>query len=121
MRRYLRTLRLHRYYVREASDGQSGLRLARESIPDLVVSDVMMPVMDGLVFCKKLKSDPLTSHIPVVLLTARSSEQQQAEGLEHGADAYLTKPFSAEVLLAHIASLLANRRKLREIYAANES
>lgn len=121
MRRYLRTLLLHRYYVLEASDGQSGLRLARESIPDLVVSDVMMPVMDGLVFCKKLKSDPLTSHIPVVLLTARSSEQQQAEGLEHGADAYLTKPFSAEVLLAHIASLLANRRKLREIYAANES
>lgn len=121
MRRYLRTLLLHRYYVLEASDGQSGLRLARESIPDLVVSDVMMPVMDGLVFCKKLKSDPLTSHIPVLLLTARSSEQQQAEGLEHGVDAYLTKPFSAEVLLAHIASLLANRRKLREIYAANES
>lgn len=121
MRQYLRTLLLNRYYVLEASDGQSGLRLARESIPDLVVSDVMMPVMDGLAFCSKLKSDPLTSHIPVVLLTARSSEQQQAEGLGHGADAYLTKPFSAEVLLAHIASLLANRKKLREIYATEES
>lgn len=121
MRQYLRTLLLDRYYVLEASDGQSGLRLARESIPDLVVSDVMMPVMDGLSFCNKLKADPLTSHIPVVLLTARSSEQQQAEGLSQGADAYLTKPFSAEVLLAHIASLLANRQKLREIFAAGES
>lgn len=121
MRQYLRTLLVGRYYVLEASDGQSGLRLARESIPDLVVSDVMMPVMDGLTFCSKLKSAPLTSHIPVILLTARSSDEQQAEGLSQGADAYLTKPFSAEVLLAHIASLLANRQKLREIFAANES
>lgn len=77
--------------------------------------------MDGLSFCNKLKADPLTSHIPVVLLTARSSEQQQAEGLSLGADAYLTKPFSAEVLLAHIASLLANRQKLREIFTSGES
>lgn len=121
MRQYLRTLLLDRYYVLEASDGQSGLRLAKESIPDLVVSDVMMPVMDGLAFCNKLKSDPLTSHIPVLLLTARSSEQQQAEGLSMGADAYITKPFSAEVLLAQIASLLANRRKLREIYSNMKS
>ena len=121
MRQYLRTLLLDRYYVLEASDGQSGLRLAKESIPDLVVSDVMMPVMDGLAFFNKLKSDPLTSHIPVLLLTARSSEQQQAEGLSMGADAYITKPFSAEVLLAQIASLLTNRRKLREIYANMKS
>ena len=120
MRRYLRTLLLDRYYVLEASDGQSGWKLARESVPDLVVSDVMMPVMDGLTFCAKLKADALTSHIPVILLTARSSEQQQAEGLSQGADAYLTKPFSAEVLLAHIASLLANRQKLREVYTAEK-
>lgn len=120
MRRYLRTLLLDRYYVLEASDGQSGWKLARESVPDLVISDVMMPVMDGLTFCAKLKADPLTSHIPVILLTARSTEQQQAEGLSQGADAYLTKPFSAEVLLAHIASLLANRQKLKEIFAAEK-
>lgn len=120
MRRYLRTLLLDRYYVLEASDGQSGWKLARESVPDLVISDVMMPVMDGLAFCAKLKADPLTSHIPVILLTARSTEQQQAEGLSQGADAYLTKPFSAEVLLAHIASLLANRQKLKEIFAAEK-
>ena len=120
MRRYLRTLLLDRYYVLEASDGQSGWKLARESVPDLVISDVMMPVMGGLAFCAKLKADPLTSHIPVILLTARSTEQQQAEGLSQGADAYLTKPFSAEVLLAHIASLLANRQKLKEIFAAEK-
>lgn len=120
MRRYLRTLLLDRYYVLEASDGQSGWKLARESVPDLVISDVMMPVMDGLTFCAKLKADPLTSHIPVILLTARSTEQQQAEGLSQGADAYLTKPFSAEVLIAHTVSLLANRQKLKEAFAAEK-
>ncbi len=120
MRRYLRTLLLDRYYVLEASDGQSGWKLARESVPDLIISDVMMPVMDGLTFCAKLKADPLTSHIPVILLTARSTEQQQAEGLSQGADAYLTKPFSAEVLIAHIVSLLANRQKLKEAFAAEK-
>ena len=120
MRRYLRTLLLDRYYVLEASDGQSGWKLARESVPDLIISDVMMPVMDGLTFCAKLKAEPLTSHIPVILLTARSTEQQQAEGLSQGADAYLTKPFSAEVLIAHIVSLLANRQKLKEAFAAEK-
>lgn len=120
MRRYLRTLLLNRYYVLEASDGQSGWKLARESVPDLIISDVMMPVMDGLTFCGKIKTEPLTSHIPVILLTARSTEQQQAEGLSQGADAYLTKPFSAEVLLAHIASLLANRQKLKKVFSAEK-
>lgn len=120
MRRYLRTLLLNRYYVLEASDGQSGWKLARESVPDLIISDVMMPVMDGLTFCGKIKTEPLTSHIPVILLTARSTEQQQAEGLSQGADAYLTKPFSADVLLAHIASLLANRQKLKKVFSAEK-
>lgn len=120
MRRYLRTLLLNRYYVLEASDGQSGWKLAREGVPDLIISDVMMPVMDGLTFCGKIKTEPLTSHIPVILLTARSTEQQQAEGLSQGADAYLTKPFSAEVLLAHIASLLANRQKLKKVFSAEK-
>lgn len=121
MRQYLRTLLIDHYYVLEASDGQSGLRLAREAVPDLVVSDVMMPVMDGLVFCKKLKNDSLTCHIPVILLTARSTAQQHAEGLGQGADAYLTKPFDAEVLMAHIASLLANRKKLKDFYVSSST
>ena len=118
MRTYLRTLLLDRYYVIEAADGQSGLKLAVESVPDIVVSDVMMPVMDGLTFCTRLKQHEATSHIPVLLLTARSSEQQYIEGLQTGADMYMTKPFSADLLLANIASLLANRQKLRQLFKA---
>jgi len=113
MRRYLRTLLASRFYVLEASDGQSGLRLARESVPDLIVSDVMMPIMDGLEFCRTLKEDFITSHIPIILLTARSTEAQQMEGYEHGADAYLTKPFSASLLLSRIDNLLRSRQQLR--------
>lgn len=116
MRAYLRTLLLDSYYVIEAADGQSGLKLAVESVPDIVVSDVMMPVMDGLTFCTRLKQHEATSHIPVLLLTARSSEQQHIEGLQTGADIYMTKPFSADLLLANIASLLANRQKLRQLF-----
>ena len=116
MRRYLRTLLADRFYVLEASDGQSGLKLARESVPDLIVSDVMMPVMDGLQLCKQLKEDLITSHIPVILLTARSEEHQQMEGYESGADAYLTKPFSAELLVSRIYNLLSSRRKLRNLF-----
>ena len=121
MRAYLRTLLLDRYYVIEAADGQSGLKLAVESVPDIVVSDVMMPVMDGLTFCTRLKQHEATSHIPVLLLTARSSEQQYIEGLQTGADMYMTKPFSADLLLANIASLLANRQKLRQRFKAQNS
>ena len=116
MRAYLRTLLLDRYYVIEAADGQSGLKLAVESVPAIVVSDVMMPVMDGLAFCTRLKQHEATSHIPVLLLTARSSEQQHIEELQTGADTYMTKPFSADLLLANIASLLANRQKLRQLF-----
>lgn len=120
MRAYLRTLLLDRYYVIEAADGQSGLKLAVESVPDIVVSDVMMPVMDGLTFCMRLKQHEATSHIPVLLLTARSSEQQHIEGLQTGADMYMTKPFSVDLLLANIASLLANRQKLRQLFKAEK-
>ena len=116
MRRYLRTLLASRFYVLEAPDGQSGLRLARESVPDLIVSDVMMPVMDGLEFCKTLKDDFITSHIPVILLTARSTEAQQMEGYEHGADAYLTKPFRADLLISRIDNLLNSRQQLHAIF-----
>ena len=111
IRTYLRVLLSDHYYVIEASDGQNGLRLAKESVPDLIVSDVMMPVMDGLTFCSKIKEDEVTSHIPVILLTARSEESQRIEGYEHGADAYLTKPFSAHLLLARISNLLQARRQ----------
>lgn len=111
IRSYLRVLLAGQYYVIEASDGQNGLRLAKESVPDLIVSDVMMPVMDGLTFCSKIKEDEVTSHIPVILLTARSEESQRIEGYEHGADAYITKPFSDNLLLVRISNLLQARRQ----------
>lgn len=116
MRRYLCTLLSDQYYIIEASDGESGLRLAKESVPNLIVSDVMMPIMDGLEFCQKIKENEVTSHIPVILLTARSTEEQQMEGIESGADAYMVKPFNAEMLLLQIENLLASRRKLRLLF-----
>lgn len=119
IRTYLRVLLSDHYYVIEASDGQNGLRLAKESVPDLIVSDVMMPVMDGLTFCSKIKEDEVTSHIPVILLTARSEESQRIEGYEHGADAYLTKPFSSHLLLARISNLLQARRQRKNMDAKN--
>ena len=120
MRHYLRTLLASRFYVLEAPDGQSGLQLARESVPDIVISDVMMPVMDGLQFCQRLKQDFITSHIPVILLTARSTEAQQMEGYEHGADAYMTKPFSADLLISRIDNLLRSRQQLQEVFKGGQ-
>ena len=116
IRAYLRTILQERYQVNEAADGQQGLALANEIVPDLIVSDVMMPVMNGLEFCQRVKSGTATSHIPVILLTARALSQHQIEGYESGADAYITKPFSAEVLLARIDNLLKSRRQLKNLF-----
>lgn len=116
MRRYIRTLLTDKYYVTEATDGENGLQVAHETIPDIIVSDVMMPVMDGLEFCRRIKADTMTSHIPIILLTARSTEEQQLEGLGSGADDYMTKPFSAQLLLARIDNLLKSRLKLRHLF-----
>lgn len=120
MRHYLRTLLASRFYVLEAPDGQSGLQLARESVPDIVISDVMMPVMDGLQFCQSLKQDFITSHIPVILLTARSTEAQQMEGYEHGADAYMAKPFRADLLISRIDNLLRSRQQLQAVFKGGQ-
>ena len=117
IRAYLRSILQDRYQVNEAADGQQGLALANEIVPDLIVSDVMMPVMNGLEFCQRVKSGTATSHIPVILLTARALSQHQIEGYESGADAYITKPFSAEVLLARIDNLLRSRRQLKDLFA----
>lgn len=121
IRYYLRTLLSDRFYVLEAADGQLGLKIAREIVPDIVVSDVMMPVMDGLEFCQRLKEDTVTSHIPVILLTARDTEAQQVEGYEHGADAYLTKPFNADLLIARIYNLVKSRQQLRQLFDSGEN
>ena len=116
----LRRILQDRYQVNEADDGQQGLALANEIVPDLIVSDVMMPVMNGLEFCQRLKNNIATSHIPVILLTARALSKHQVEGYESGADAYITKPFSAEVLLARIDNLLKNRLRLKDFFGNEE-
>ena len=117
IRTYLRSILQGKYRVLEAEDGKSGLDLAREHVPDLIVSDVMMPVMNGLEFCQQVKKDSISSHIPVILLTARALEKHQIEGYESGADAYITKPFSPELLLARIENLLQSRHQLKDLWA----
>ena len=118
IRTYLRSILQEKYQVNEAADGKQGLALANEIVPDLIVSDVMMPVMNGLEFCQRVKGGTATSHIPVILLTARALSQHQIEGYESGADAYITKPFSAEVLLARISNLLKSRHQLKNLFAS---
>ena len=116
IRTYLRSILQGKYSVLEAEDGKHGLDIAREQVPDLIVSDVMMPVMNGLEFCQQVKKDDISSHIPVILLTARALEKHQIEGYESGADAYITKPFSPELLLARIDNLLHSRHQLKDLW-----
>lgn len=101
------------YRVVRASDGAQGLQLAIEHMPDLVLSDVLMPVMDGYTLCEKLKTDPHTSHIPVVLLTAKSTLESRVKGLGLGADDYISKPFHLTELQLRIQNLLDNKQRLR--------
>lgn len=108
-----------RYNVLTAVDGQQGLKLASKYIPDLVICDVMMPVMDGLQCCSLLKNEVSTSHIPVMLLTACSMDEDRARAYTSGADAYLSKPFNGEVLIARCSNLLENRRRIKDIYINN--
>ncbi len=121
MRAYLRSILKDRYNVSEAADGRQGLEKARREVPKLIVCDVMMPVMDGLEFTRQLKEDIATSHIPVVLLTARSLPEQREKGYETGADSYLTKPFSGQVLLSRIDNLLRSRMLLRSLFSGDKA
>lgn len=117
IRQYERTLLQDYYFVLEASDGREGLEIARKEVPDLVICDVMMPVMDGLEFTQQLKTNTATSHIPVIMLTAKNLEEHRAEGYEQGADSYITKPFHSKVLLARVENLLHQRAHLRQLFA----
>ena len=111
-----RTLLETHYRVLTAPNGVVALQLAELNIPDLAVSDVMMPQMNGLELCSRLKQSTATSHIPVILLTAQTLDEQRIAGYEHGADAYITKPFSAPLLLARIHNLLQSRKQLKQVF-----
>jgi DNA-binding response OmpR family regulator len=107
------TSELSAYYSTLSSiDGSQGIEMAFETLPDIIISDIMMPKTDGIEVCRKLKNDIRTSHIPIILLSARVNDESKIEGLKSGADVYLTKPFSLEVLKTQITSLLENRKKV---------
>jgi len=120
IRQYERTLLQDEYVVLEAADGKEGLAVALKEVPDLVICDVMMPVMDGLELTEQLKTNTATSHIPVIMLTAKNLEEHRAEGYEHGADSYITKPFHSKVLLARIENLLRQRQLLKNLYQGSK-
>ena len=116
VRQYIRQQLAPAYEVLEASHGKEGLESALETIPDLIISDVMMPVMDGIELCSILKRDIRTSHIPVVLLTAKAEDADKISGLQIGADDYLIKPFNSQELLARIHNLIEYRKRIQEKY-----
>lgn len=116
MRKMVGSLLGDEYNVALAPNGKEGLRMAAKYIPDIVVSDVMMPVMDGMECCRRIKEEVSTSHIPVLLLTACTMDEQKAEGYESGADGYLSKPFNVEVLRARCRNLIANRKRIKNLW-----
>ncbi len=117
IREYIRSSFTDIYEVITAKDGKEGWELAQARIPNIIVSDIMMPVMDGIELCKRIKEDMRTSHIPVILLTAKDSLQDKEEGYASGADSYLTKPFSAKLLHSRINNLLETRKKIASLLA----
>lgn len=115
---YVRLILESKFLVLEAEDGLSGYKIAMKHVPDLIISDVMMPGMDGVDLSRKLKTEISTSHIPIILLTACSLDEQRITGLESGADDYISKPFNVKILEARIQNLLENRKRLKEVFSA---
>ena len=117
MRKLIRESLEDDYFVFEAENGLQGLDIGTAELPDLIITDVSMEPMDGNELCKKLKEDVRTSHIPIVMLTARVAVEQQLEGLESGADVYLTKPFNEQVLLKYVSNLIKSKELLRQKFS----
>ena len=121
IRAYVRSHFAPRYRVLEATDGRAALQTARRALPDLIISDVMMPRLDGVDLVEALRTDPETDFLPVILLTARATEADKIEGLREGADAYLTKPFNVRELQVRVENLIASRQRLKDRFAPTEA
>lgn len=121
IRAYVKSLLSKDYRVLLAADGTSGIRLAMKYVPDVIISDVMMPGMDGVECCRRLKNELQTSHIPVILLTACSLDEQRIQGYDGGADSYISKPFSAQLLLSRVRNLISGRQKLKQFFGDSQS
>ncbi|MFA6086779.1 two-component regulator propeller domain-containing protein [Mucilaginibacter sp.] len=116
IRHYIKSLLEPQYVIYDAADGDKGLVIAREKVPDLIICDVMMPGLNGIELCAIIKQDPLLSYIPMILLTASSSPAGKLKGLESGADDYISKPFEKDILIARVANLLQIRRNLQRYF-----
>ena len=121
IRYYVKTLLAEEYHVLDAPEAATGIRLAMKYVPDVIVSDVMMPGMDGVECCRRLKTELQTSHIPVILLTACSLDEQRIQGYNGGADSYISKPFNSQLLLSRIRNLIDSRRQLRQFFGDNQT
>ncbi|MGD2034280.1 MAG: response regulator [Bacteroidales bacterium] len=117
LREYLSSILSSKYQILEAVDGMEGLQIARESIPDLILSDIAMPRVSGIELCRTIKNEMSTSHIPVILLTSRTSTHDLIEGTETGADNYITKPFDVQHLIVLIEKTIETRRKLYQRFS----
>ncbi|MBN1339566.1 MAG: response regulator [Bacteroidales bacterium] len=116
LRNYIRGMLDSAYLVDEAQNGEQGLEKAIETVPDLIISDIMMPKMNGVELCNRIKSDERTCHIPLILLTARASLESKIQGLDTGAEDFITKPFEQEELIVRVRNLITQRNRLREFY-----
>ena len=117
---WLKDILSSRYDVYTASDGADALDIVNDVLPDLILTDVVMPKVDGYELCRRVKEDKMLSHIPVVILTSKTGEEDRLVGYQHGADLYVTKPFSAELILTLIGNIMATREKLRESFTSQE-
>ncbi len=116
MRKYIKTYFIHKYKILEAEDGEIGIKMAIEYIPDLIISDVMMPKVGGVELCSCLKADVKTNHIPIILLTAKVGDDNELDGLKSGADDYIVKPFNAKALIVKVERLIATRKEMQKKY-----
>ena len=116
LRAYIKDIFIQDFHILEAENGRHALRIAQENLPDIIISDWMMPQMTGVELCENIKTNANTSHIPVIILTSKSSNESKLMGLETGADDYITKPFNASLLEVRVKNILENRKRLRELF-----